>query len=100
MSPMAGVGTLSTAAVAVHDVTGPALKDVLVDVLLPRPGEGAAVVAAQHDEWGVVWVAVCRADGRQEHGLLVSEGCGKLEELNGHVVRTAVDSKHEGGHPK
>ena len=86
MSSMAGVRTLSTAAVAVHNVTGTALKDVLVDVFLPCPGEGAAVVAAQHDEWGVVWVAVCWADGRQEHRLLISEGCGKLKQLNGHVV--------------
>ena len=86
MAPMTGIGTFSAATVAVYNVTGPALKDVLVDVFLARPGEGAAVVAAQHDEWGVIWVAVWRADSRQEHRLLVSEGCGKLEKLNGHVV--------------
>ena len=86
MSPMTGVGTLSAATVAVHNVTGPALKDVLVDVFLTCPGEGAAVIVPQHDERGVVWVAVWRADSRQEHRLLVSEGCGKLEQLNGHVV--------------
>ena len=86
MALMTGVGTLSAATVAVHNVTGPALKDVLVDVFLIRPGEGAAVGVAQHDERGVVWVAVWRADSRQEHRLLVSEECGKLEQLNGHVV--------------
>ena len=32
---MTGVGTLSAATVAVHNVTGPALKDVLVDVFSP-----------------------------------------------------------------
>ena len=73
MSPMAGVGTLSAAAVALHDVTGPALKDVLVDVLLSRPGEGAAVIATQYEERGVVWVAVWRADGRHQHRRLVCE---------------------------
>lgn len=70
---MAGVGTLSTTAVALHNVTGTALKDVLVDVLLPCPGEGAAVVATDYEERGVVWVAVCRTDGRHQQRRLVCE---------------------------
>ena len=73
VSPMAGVGTLSTTTVAFHNVAGPALKDVLVDVFLPRPGEGTAVIATQCEERGVVWVTVWRADSRQQHRLLVSE---------------------------
>ena len=58
MSAVTCVGTLGAAAVGVCDTTGPTLKDILVDVLLARPGEGTGVISAQHEEWGVVWMAV------------------------------------------
>lgn len=57
MSSVAGIGALSTATVAVHNATRPALKDVLTDVFLTRPREGAAVIMTENEEGGVIRVA-------------------------------------------
>ena len=79
VSPVAGVGTLCTAAVTVHNATGPALKDVLADVLLPRPSEGATVVVTQDKQRGIVRMAVRGKEHRHQHQLLLCEGRCEVE---------------------
>ena len=63
-------GALGAAAEGVGEAAGPALEDVLVDVLGPGPGEGAGVVAADDVKGAGVQLGVVWENHGHESGLL------------------------------
>lgn len=89
-------GALRTTAQGAGQAAGSALEYVLVDVLGPRPGEAAGVVAAQHVKGGVVRVGALGEDHLFAF-LGSAQFYDSLEQLQGGGVTSRRHSQHEGG---
>ena len=79
MSTMADSSTFGATAQRPNQATGSALKDILVDVLFPSPGEAACIVGTKHIQRRVVW----QGSSRVQH-----LGQGSLVEL---IVSSGID---------
>lgn len=106
VAPMTNSSTLRATTERPDQAASATLENVLIDVLLARPGERARIVGAEHVEWRVVWQRRGWVEHLHEclmsiavrfvlHGHVVHDG----EQLIGGRVRPIGNGVHEGRVP-